>query len=570
MPWARAEYGDVRQQIKPGDVIAFGGKGGFAGVIKWATLGDVNHVAVVLPPDPQGEDEPAAGVARQPLQSIRIIESTSALDSFPGVNIRPLEERIDGHRGEVWWLPLSEATRRKLDLAKFHRFLHQQLGKGYDSVQAFKSAPDVAEDAPLVGWLTHSREDFSRFFCSELVAAGLEVGGAIGSLNASEVTPMDLCAFSLYQPVYHQLKGDRKLIKGYNTVDPEGWGELREPASFREMLYRYPALLGLIISGLLLLVLFIQEIVLGRLPLLFGPMGSLRDLRLAIIHCLLVGYFPSACLYLWRGMRQTAAELETILKPAAGGADVGSALQMGDGDPLVPTASIGTGVLVISGLMGLLLSVLMPLLTAETAAWAPSTWSPEIWWHRLLGLFIGWWAGWFVLSIWYTSKQTSRLAVRIERLDLFDLSPLSPFVKQGLLTSLLAVGALSLMSLFLLEPGQWPVVAITVGLCLPLAVLGLLLPVRGAHLRIREAKEAELAWTRERIRQASSFVYKLSAPESPGQLADLVAYRQFIQDVPDWPIEGSALLQVTLYLAVPVVSWFGNLLVGKVLGFLFG
>jgi hypothetical protein len=175
-----------------------------------------------------------------------------------------------------------------------------------------------------------------------------------------------------------------------------------------------------------------------------------------------------------------------------------------------------------------------------------------------------------VLAIWYTSTRTSRLAARIRSLDLLDLSPLYPFVKQGLLTSLLTVGTATLFSLFLLEPDQWPAVVIVVGFTLPLAIAGLLLPVYGAHLRIREVKKAELEWTRERIRRASSSVYKLSAPESPGQLADLYAYQRLIEDVPTWPIEGSAFTQVALYLAIPVVSWFCNLLIGRVLGFFFG
>jgi hypothetical protein len=150
-----------------------------------------------------------------------------------------------------------------------------------------------------------------------------------------------------------------------------------------------------------------------------------------------------------------------------------------------------------------------------------------------------------------------------------DLRPFALFVKQGLLTSVLAVGALSIISLLLLEPGQWPVVVIIVGLTLLLAVLGLLLPMRGLRRRIRQVKGAELAWTRERIRRASAFVYKLSAPETPGQLADLYAYQQLIDDVPEWPIEGSAILQVALYLAIPVLSWFCSLLIENLLGFVF-
>ena len=558
MPWARARYDDIKQEIRPGDVIAFGGKGGFAGVIKWATLGPINHVAIVMTAQDQEDGESPAEWSDQ------IIESTSALDKYAGVNIRQIEERVDEHEGQVWWLPLSERTRQKLDLGELDAFLVQQLGKGYDSQQAIKSAPDLVEDVPLLGRMTRSEEDFSRFFCSELVAAGLEAGGAIDSLNSSEVTPMDLCMFSIYQDRYYQLKGGRTLISGYNTLHPEGWGEDIEPLSFTQLLYKYPALLGLIISGVLLVLLFIQELLLGRFAVVFGPWGSPRDLRLAIIHCLLAGYLPSACLYLWRGMRQTAAELHSILKPDDDVPYGYSAMGFGDGLPVSTTS------LVLAGLFGLLLSVLLPFLTAETAAWDPSTWDPEVWWHRILGLFIGWWAGWFLLAVWYTSTETSRLAARIQKLDLLDMNPLAPFVRQGLLTSLLAVGAASLFSLFLLEPGQGPAVLVAVGLMLPLAVAGLLLPVRGAHLRIRVAKEAEMEWTRQRIRLASSTVYKLSAPKSPGQLADLYAYLRFIKDVPDWPIEGSALLQVTLYLAIPVVSWLGSLMIENLLGFFFG
>jgi hypothetical protein len=561
MVWSGATYDEVKQEIRPGDVIAFGGRGGFAGVIKWATVSTVNHVAIVLGSDPPLEGEADAGPG---MQGIRIIESTSSLDKYPGVNIRELDERVEGHEGEVWWLPLSEKSRQKLDLERFHSFLLLQVGKSYDSLQAFKSAPDFVEDVPLLSRMTRSEEDFSRFFCSELVSAGLETGGTIGSLNCSEVTPMDLCMFSIYQQRYYQLKGGRKLIDGYNTLDPEGWGEQAEPLSFKQLLYHYPAILGLLISGSLLLLLFLQEVLLGRLSVVFGPAGSTRDLRLAMIHCLLAGYLPSACLYLWRGMTTTVDDLGSILEDDDDAPAGDTATQPG------AELNISTKALLLSGLVGMLLTVLFPLLTAETAAWDPSTWNPEVWWHRLLGLFIGWWTGWLVLAIWHTSTQTSRLAARIRRLDLLDLSPFSPFVRQGLLTSLLAVGALSLVSLFLLEPGQWPVVVITVGFTLPLAIVGLLLPVRGAHRRIREVKEAELAWIRERIRHVSTFVYKLSAPESPGQLADLYAYQRLIEDVPEWPIEGSALLQVTLYLAIPVVSWFLSLLIENLLGFFFG
>ncbi|MCH1922363.1 hypothetical protein L9G15_23440, partial [Shewanella sp. A3A] len=78
---------------------------------------------------------------------------------------------------------------------------------------------------PIVGHgPTYNKEDFSKFFCSELVAAGLESGGAIGTVNASEVTPIDLCMWQIYSGTYYQLKGNQtKKIKRYNTASPENW-----------------------------------------------------------------------------------------------------------------------------------------------------------------------------------------------------------------------------------------------------------------------------------------------------------------------------------------------------------
>lgn len=73
----------------------------------------------------------------------------------------------------------------------------------------------------------YNKEDFSRFFCSELVAAGLERAGVTGSVNASEVTPIDLCRWSIYEDDYYLLKPDtdgaKPVITRHNRMDPSGW-----------------------------------------------------------------------------------------------------------------------------------------------------------------------------------------------------------------------------------------------------------------------------------------------------------------------------------------------------------
>jgi len=326
----------------------------------------------------------------------------------------------------------------------------------------------------------------------------------------------------------------------------------------KQILNLNPVVLGLGISGTLLFGLLIQVYLLDRFTVIFGPVGTPHDdFRIAVFHCLLAGYLPGAYLFLLRGTRNTVDELEKILKPAE--------------DPSCmdySTLRLGKRALIISGLIGLLGAVLIPHLTTPSP-WDPSTWNPEVWWHRVLGLFIGLCFAWLCLAVWNTSTITSRLAARIDSLDLLDMTPLSPFVNQGLLTALLMIGLVSLFSLFLLEPEHAVVVAILVGLCLPLALLSLWLPVRGVHQRICEAKQAELKWTRERIQQSRTLLHSDSPDVSAGRMADLSAYHQLIEDVPGWPFKSATVLRVMLYLLIPVASWLGGLLIEGVLDQLF-
>lgn len=213
-----ASYSEVRDRMQPGDVIAFSGKGNFSEIIKWATRASVSHVGVILQSKLLIDDDPQEGKLNQ------IIESTT-LDGFSGVSIGRVSDRLAQYEGEVWWLPLSEGVRRAMDLKKFYDWLLHQNRKPYDLPQAIKSALDALDDVPLLRHATYNFEDFSRFFCSELVAAALEISGAVPHLNASEVTPIDLCMFSLYAEDYYLIKGQEKKIRGYNTLSPVGWGE---------------------------------------------------------------------------------------------------------------------------------------------------------------------------------------------------------------------------------------------------------------------------------------------------------------------------------------------------------
>lgn len=218
MGWKSASYQQVRSQMKPGDVIAFSGKGNLSEIIKWATRSGVSHVGVILQSQLLIDGDSQDGFFNQ------VIESTS-LNGFSGVTISRLSDRIELYEGDLWWLPLRKNIHAEMNKKKFYDFLIHQERKAYDMPQAIRSALDVFDKVPVIGKATHNVEDFSQFFCSELVAAGLEAAGCISHVNASEVTPIDLCCFSLYEKDYYQLKGNHREIRGYNTLSPSGWGE---------------------------------------------------------------------------------------------------------------------------------------------------------------------------------------------------------------------------------------------------------------------------------------------------------------------------------------------------------
>lgn len=212
-----ATYDDIRSQIRTGDIFAFGGKSAFSEIIKTATRSGVSHVGIAMVADIPDDD---GG------QRVQLLESTIHAGTY-GVVLSQLSRVVTLHPGEVWWLPLAAEPRAAIDHDRrgFEAFCLGQVGKPYDMSQAIGSALDL-----LDGLGAGNTEDFARFFCSELAAAALEHAGAFGagiSVNCSEVTPIDLCMFRLYERCV-QLKGDGTLasIKGFNSIAVfDGWGD---------------------------------------------------------------------------------------------------------------------------------------------------------------------------------------------------------------------------------------------------------------------------------------------------------------------------------------------------------
>lgn len=184
-------YRTARPLMRSGDIIAFGGNGFISEVIKYKTKCNVSHVGIIL------QSTVVDGVMIN-----QIIESTSLNDGFAGVQINRMRLHMLKYNGEIWWLPLSDQARKRLNLNAYFNFLMDQTGKPYDAPQAIGSAIDI---------LPEQKEDINKLFCSELVVSSLEMAGVLDEINASEQTPADVCRLNIYDEVY-QLKGSPRKI----------------------------------------------------------------------------------------------------------------------------------------------------------------------------------------------------------------------------------------------------------------------------------------------------------------------------------------------------------------------
>lgn len=317
-----------------------------------------------------------------------------------------------------------------------------------------------------------------------------------------------------------------------------------------------PLWLGIAIAGSLLAALFFVEILLGRLggALVDGEFdalarvegGVLRDLRIAIVHCLVMGYLPAALLHLVRSGQRTVRRLKDTLDCTPE-----------ECEALAASIRPGAIGLAVTGIIGLALSFIPPYLIAPVPAapWDPASWTPEVAWHRVLGPLIGvllWWLGYVVVIV---SLRLSRIASRLERIDLLDLSPLAPFTRQGTTNALLLIGLLSIWSLMLLETGFGQMMVIICTATFILVAMAVLAPLRGVHRKISDTKQSELRWIGREIAKRREALKDGSADMARGEMADLAAYRGLVEAVPEWPLSTSAYLRLALYALIPIASW---------------
>lgn len=222
MALKKQSYANVRSLMQPGDLIAFGGTDVVADVIKWSTESVVSHVGVILQTKILIDQTPGSGMFNNIVESTILRDRNGKVNN--GVQIHRLSYRLQNSEirdGNVWWLPLSDAIRKKMNIQKFFDWIMFHKGRPYDVPQAIRSDLDLLDEVPWLRHLTLNQEDFSSFFCSELVAGAYKQSGILPKkLNASEITPSNLVSLKLFAKDYVQIKGKLRKIDEFNQVDP--------------------------------------------------------------------------------------------------------------------------------------------------------------------------------------------------------------------------------------------------------------------------------------------------------------------------------------------------------------
>jgi hypothetical protein len=319
-----------------------------------------------------------------------------------------------------------------------------------------------------------------------------------------------------------------------------------------------------------LLILLISETLLGRWhaamteghfdALARVSTGPLRDIRIAFVHCLAAGYLPAALLQVLRGGKRTVLALQNALDCSPS-----------ECRKLTKSIRLSPAWLLIIGSAGLIMALLTPYLVPPIpeAPWNPANWSPEVTWHRILGPFTMVWAFWLGYSIVSVSLRMSRIANELNRINLFDLAPLSPFTQQGLTNALLVVGSVSIFSLMSIEKGFGLLLLVLCGVTLSITILSLFAPVWGVHKRILQEKQKETAWLDREILKLRDTLPDPAAVRQSGEMADLICYRGLVGNVPEWPFTSSTYRRLVLYILLPVMTWALSIFAEQIIGHLF-
>ncbi|MCG9132685.1 hypothetical protein J5I95_13490 [Candidatus Poribacteria bacterium] len=276
--WQQDDYENVRGQMQPGDVIAFSGTAVISTVIKLVTSSHVSHVGIIVPSDYLEDDDAGDGtaIAEATESGIRIRSLSTRWSDETVENLwwLPLRSELRTELERNWGSfcqYLSDYNRAPYDYLQaamlglmlleptldsvnpnlyedIRQFIEDILNRGsgaddQDSgyvLSRLREALNDSDNDPMLTGLLHlllegdtsenlsrrldNEEEFEHFFCSEFVTGALRTGGVIPNINPSEITPIELCRFNIYEDNYTQFKvSEATRIRGFNCMDISRW-----------------------------------------------------------------------------------------------------------------------------------------------------------------------------------------------------------------------------------------------------------------------------------------------------------------------------------------------------------
>lgn len=148
--------------------------------------------------------------------------------------------------------------------------------------------------------------------------------------------------------------------------------------------------------------------------------------------------------------------------------------------------------------------------------------------------------------------------------DLLDLGALAPFAAMGLMNAALWLIGSALASFLMTSGANIALVATVITASVGLGFVGLILPSRGLHLRIRDDKRQELKRIREAIAAERAGLFSAGGSSPALRMPSLLAYEARIESVREWPFDTPTLGRFGLFLLIPLASWIGGALVERV------
>lgn len=281
--------------------------------------------------------------------------------------------------------------------------------------------------------------------------------------------------------------------------------------------------------------------------------SSSDDLRVAVTHILMTTYSASAYAYLLITARKTTHDLSPVTRHLPNWPRIADRAGK---HPWWILLLVGTASYLVVGV-----AVTNATTPAPVNPWEWQGWNYDVYWHRGTTVFFMWWVGCFCYVTVAESARLSKLSEYIESLDLLDMRPYQPLIRQGLTNALLVFGMVSVLSLLGVESRYGPLLMGSWMTFIVVAWIGLMLPLRGIRKKIRAAKDQELNWCRRGLK-ASRDALKSGAGEQP-PIAEILAYRTMIENIRNWPFDSPTLVRFTIYLLIPLGSWLGGAFVER-------